>query len=97
MKKLTKAQKEVRVRSVRKRCRGPRSEEGDKAVAAAFAEGDNEFARKMDRAHREPCGYDVNDLILSQPLDGEEREANCPDCGQLIRWVPAPLDLVSVE
>lgn len=43
-------------------------------------------ARVIDQAGRKPCGADVNDLILSQPLDGEEHAANCPRCGQLLTW-----------
>lgn len=96
-KKLTKAEKGILIRSVRRTCRGPRSEEGDKAVSAAFAEGDAVFARKMDKAHRKPCGYDFNNLILMEPLDGKEHEVECPDCGQLISWRPAPLDMATVE
>lgn len=30
------------------------------------------------------CGFDVNDLILQQPFDGEARIITCPRCGQKI-------------
>lgn len=39
--------------------------------------------------HAQNCGYDVNDLILSYPLDGEEKKANCLKCGSPISWIPA--------
>lgn len=39
--------------------------------------------------HKNNCGYDVNMLILSQPLDGLEHTAPCPGCGNAISWCPA--------
>lgn len=33
---------------------------------------------------RSRCGFDVNDLIVKQPFDGQERTLVCPKCGQQI-------------
>lgn len=33
------------------------------------------------------CGFDVNDLILSFPLDGAERAEPCPQCGLMLTWL----------
>lgn len=95
--KLRKKEKEEIIRSVSRRCRGPRLPGGDAAVSEAFAAGDLKQAAMMDALHREPCGEDFNDLLLSFPLDGEPKSAPCPGCGTVIEWIPSNLDAVRVE
>lgn len=95
--KLRKKEKETTVRSIARRCRGPRSPGGDRAVSEAFAAGDVEQAAMMDALHREPCGADINDLILESPLDGNPKTGTCPGCGRTVNWTPANLDAVRVE
>ena len=34
---------------------------------------------------RSRCGYDVNNLIVHEPFDGQERTLTCPKCGQQIK------------
>lgn len=41
------------------------------------------------------CGYDVNELILSQPLDGLTHSAPCLKCGDTKTWVPASYTIES--
>ena len=38
------------------------------------------------------CGADFNDVILSEPLDGKDHVAKCPECGLVIRYRPPNLD-----
>jgi hypothetical protein len=33
-------------------------------------------------AYRNNCGYDFNEIVLSNPLDGKEHSYTCPHCGQ---------------
>lgn len=90
MAKKTKAPKKLPheddVRAIRRVCRGPRTKAGDKAVSELLERGDLKAAKKADRANREPCGYDVNSLILSEALDGKDHEKECPGCGRLVKW-----------
>ena len=95
--KLRKKEKQETVRSISRRCRGPRLPVGDRAVSEAFAAGDLEQAAMMDALHREPCGADINDLILEFPLDGEPKAAPCYGCGRTVEWTPANLDAVRIE
>ena len=37
-------------------------------------------------AHTEKCNYDFNDVILANPLDGEERVVSCPNCETQISY-----------
>lgn len=59
--------------------------------------------RLIRREHRDAgsdvpvaCGADVNQLIIAEPLDGEDHEAHCPECGSLIQWT-APSVAVAEE
>lgn len=95
---MTRKEKEAIIRSIRRTCRGPLSEEGKEKVSAAFAAGDARSARIEGRVHRPGCGFDINDLILSEPLDGEEHSAECPGgCGNVVSWRPAPLDVEEAQ
>lgn len=69
------------VRSVGHTCRGPLPDDIRSDVIRLLAEGDAGEARRLDDAGRPGCGYDFNDTILSNPLDGQEHEYKCPDCG----------------
>jgi hypothetical protein len=75
------------VRAVQRRCRGPLAPEVRQAVQSALASGLLDLAAQLDAEGRAGCGYDVNELILSQPLDGQLHEAPCPQCGTTIRWI----------
>jgi hypothetical protein len=75
------------VRAVPRRCRGPLPPEAREAVRSALASGLLDLAAQLDAEGRAGCGYDVNELILSQPLDGKLHEAPCPQCGTTIRWI----------
>lgn len=37
---------------------------------------------------RQGCGYDINNVILSQPLDGEIHSFTCPRCGIQAKFIP---------
>jgi hypothetical protein len=75
------------VRAVDRRCRGPLPPEVREAARSALASGFIDLAAQLDAAGRVGCGYDVNELILSQPLDGQLHAAPCPSCGTMIQWV----------
>ena len=77
-------------------CRGPISDEDRQVIGELLAAGDNDGAKAHDRESRDPCGFDVNFLILSEALDGEEHTAPCPNCGTNISWIP-PADGVVAE
>ena len=72
---------EETVRSVGHTCRGPLPDDIRADVVRLLAEGDAEEARRLDDAGRPGCGYDFNETILSNPLDGEEQEYVCSSCG----------------
>ena len=74
------------VRSIERRCRGPLAADRAKVVAALVREGRTADAQQADAAGRQGCGYDVNELILSEPLDGKDHSAPCPNCGRTISW-----------
>jgi hypothetical protein len=80
-------QQERVVRSIERRCRGRLEPTARAAVNSALASGMTDLALQLDATGRTPCGYDVNDLILSAPLDGQPHEAPCPQCGTTIRWI----------
>ncbi len=83
-------EQEAIVRAVGHTCRGPLSDEDREEVNRLLAEGKAAEAREVDRTGRTRCGYDFNETILSNPLDGEEHEYECPDCGVTGRYI-APL------
>lgn len=74
-------EQEAQVRAVGHTCRGPLSDEDRTEVNKLLAAGNTVEARKVDKAGRAGCGYDFNNTILSNPLDGEEHEYECPACG----------------
>jgi hypothetical protein len=53
--------------------------EHQKAVAAKLAE-DADVAHALGNALRPGCGYDFNETILANPLDGLEHAYVCPRC-----------------
>jgi hypothetical protein len=59
-------------------------------VAALLIAGHQREARLLDDALRVPCGADFADIVLANPLDGCEREYECPLCGVRGRYT-APL------
>ncbi len=69
------------VRSVGHTCRGPLPDDTRVNVVRLLAEGNAEEARRLDDANRPGCGYDFNETILNNPLDGNIREYECPGCG----------------
>ncbi|HSR50922.1 MAG TPA: hypothetical protein VLV83_08835 [Acidobacteriota bacterium] len=38
--------------------------------------------KRVCRGREGACGYDFNETILSNPLDGKVRDYECPQCGQ---------------
>lgn len=51
-------------------------------------------ASALDDCCREGCGHDLNEVILSKPLDGLARTVKCPKCGQDISYTPAEIEIV---
>jgi len=49
-------------------------------IAARVAE-DPTAAAQADAALRLGCGYDINQIILAGPLDGDVHPYACPQCG----------------
>lgn len=88
-KKPTKEQ-EAAVRAVKRRCRGPLPKEAQVEIKKLLAEGKEAEARALDRRSRQRCGSDFNDVILSNPLDGQSRSYTCLQCGVPGRYT-APL------
>ena len=74
-------EQEAVVRAVGHICRGPLSDEDREEVNKLLAEGNTAEAQRVDKAGRAGCGYDFNETILSNPLDGEEHAYECPQCG----------------
>ena len=74
-------EQEAIVRAVGHTCRGLLSDEDREEVNKLLADGNTAEAQKVDRAGRAGCGYDFNETILSNPLDGEEHDYECPRCG----------------
>ena len=72
---------EAQVRAVGHKCRGPLSDDDRAEVNRLLSAGNTAMAQKVDKAGRAGCGYDFNETILSNPLDGEEHEYKCPLCG----------------
>ena len=84
---LTSAQQSVL--EIVRSCRGPISDEDRAVVGELLSAGDEDGAKAHDRESREPCGFDVNQLILSEEMDGEVHKAPCAGCGTVISWIPA--------
>jgi len=84
LKKLTKEELIERESQVSRRCRGPLKEGAREKINELMAKGtaeDTEAAKNLDAASRKRCGYDMNEVFLKGPLDGEDHEYTCPNCG----------------
>lgn len=46
---------------------------------------------RMVYSLQDNCGYDVNNLILSNPLDGKDYFVTCPNCGAKISYTAPTL------
>ena len=70
-------------RQVGRRCRGPLKEGAREQVNFLLGEGKNEEAMDLDASSRKRCNYDLNQIFLADdaPLDGEEHDFECPQCG----------------
>jgi hypothetical protein len=44
------------------------------------------YIRKMTINPEAGCGYDFNEIILANPLDGQDRIVPCPKCGNQISY-----------
>lgn len=60
----------------------------DGLIGALLAHGEAELARMYHRYCRQGCGYDLRELIVRHPLDGQEHMAPCPQCHRMFSWVP---------
>lgn len=78
---VSRKEAEAVVRAVSRRCRGPISSEGAVLKRSALKNGDLESAKLIDSNERRSCGFDVNDIILANPLDGKAYAYQCPGCG----------------
>jgi hypothetical protein len=47
-----------------------------------------------DTFHRSVCGYDMNEVHLTESLDGLDHKKVCPRCGTLQYWHPAKYNIV---
>lgn len=88
---ITDAQAET-VRAIDVRCRGPISAEAQARKDALLAEGKLDEARAVDAAERPGCHQDINELVLSEPLDGKPHSAPCPQCGRTVNWTAPRFD-----
>ena len=48
---------------------------------AVYADRVGRLAWCLDELGQATCGYDFNDTVMSNPLDGSEYEYECPNCG----------------
>lgn len=78
---MTRHDAEASIRSISRRCRGVLPVEARAKVNTFLGIGKHREAAAHDAASRIDCGADFNDLILSNPLDGQERAYRCPKCG----------------
>jgi len=78
---MNKKEKEAIVKDTALTCRGPLPPKARKLVNKLLEAGDVEKARLVDDENRPGCGYDFNETVLSNPLDGKIHEYECPDCG----------------
>ena len=63
----------------------PSATEHENVLRLIYARGD-----EVGKAR---CGYDINTLILSEPLDGQQHSGQCPQCGTPQIWTPAKYDI----
>lgn len=73
--------RELEIRSIPRRCRGPLHPDAAEKVTEAIRAGELEAAATLDKAGRKGCGYDFNETIMAGPMDGEEHVYTCPSCG----------------
>ena len=78
---IPRAEAEALIRSIERRCLGPLPSEAREIVTMLLTEGHIARAQSFNTGARTPCGQDVNDLILTEALDGEDHEITCPQCG----------------
>ena len=78
---MTAKEIEAQVRSVGRTCRGTLPVSARRKINALFELGGPELARKTDEKARSGCGFDFNEVILANPLDGKEHSYTCPHCG----------------
>jgi hypothetical protein len=45
-----------------------------------------------DTVGKPMCGQDVGELIIAGPLDGQEHKVKCPQCGEVLDYIPAVAD-----
>jgi len=72
---------EKTIRAIERRCRGPQPEKIAHVITKLLRTGKVEEAKSLDRVSRSGCGYDFNETILKNPLDGKEHDYKCPKCG----------------
>jgi hypothetical protein len=79
------------VRSVARTCKGP-IKPGKEAEYAELRRAAGTFGgvdsgnsiALLDSLNRDYCGADFNDEIVKYPFDGQQRQAVCSECGQVI-------------
>lgn len=70
----------------------------DELLHGLFALGERTLASAVDAAARgNSCGYDLNDTILAQALDGEDHPATCPRCGTDLSYTAPRISLTEEE
>jgi hypothetical protein len=74
------------IRSIERRCLGTIPGEARERVIELLQAGDDENARRLNRAARAGCAADFNDIIVEGPWDGQEHDYQCPACGQRGRY-----------
>lgn len=80
-KKLTKAELIEREKQVGRHCRGQLKAGMRDKINALMEAGEHESAQDLNTLGRTPCGYDMNEIFLKGPLDGQMHEYKCPKCG----------------
>jgi hypothetical protein len=69
------------IRAIERRCLGTIPGEARERVTELLKIGDEEQARRLNRAARAGCSADFNDIIAAGPWDGLEHDYTCPACG----------------
>jgi hypothetical protein len=84
---MTRAERELKVREVGRRCRGGLPSAIRAQVNEALAAGNEDEAKMLDASSRDVCGggkvapYDFNDTVCAGPFDGQDHPYTCPQCG----------------
>jgi hypothetical protein len=74
------------IRAIKRRCLGTIPGEARERVIELLQAGDDESAKRLNRAARSGCTADFNDIIAEGPWDGQEHDYQCPVCGQRGRY-----------